>query len=297
VNEDNAETSCWYAVDLEIAPPSEEIVTWALWEWGANGIQTLEETRNKIVLSASFETIPDLDQIRSQVIAALNGASFEATDLRQSTLREVPNEDWLKKWKEGYQPFAVGKRFLITPSWIKPDSDLIGDRIVIEIDPGMAFGTGTHETTQLCLEALEKYWHGGILLDVGTGTGILAIGAAKLYPDTEIYAFDVDANAVAIARENARINDASKNLHFDVCEIDRYKGQRFSVVLANLTIDILGPQLPRLANVVEEGGILIMSGILIQQISDLCSVMERAQLMELSRQTSGEWAMLATKRT
>jgi ribosomal protein L11 methyltransferase len=289
-------TQCWYAVDLEIAPRAEEIITWNMWELGAAGIQTLAETRNQIVISATFETIPDLQQIKSALYAALDDVSFEQTDLGQITLREVVNEDWLKKWKEGYEPFPVGNRFLITPSWIKPDAELIQDRIVIEIDPGMAFGTGTHETTQLCLQAIEEYWQGGRLLDVGTGTGILAIGASKLYPDAEIYAFDVDANAITIARENARINNISKNLHFEVGDISRYDGQQFSVVVANLTIDILGPEISRLANVVDHGGSLIMSGILTQQVSDLRLLIEHAALVEISCETLGEWAMMAAKR-
>ena len=293
---DQPETPLWYAVDLEISPEVEELVTWALWEFGAAGIQTLEETRKKIVISASFETVPDLKQIRSEFEIAIQNASFDSADLRQITLREVPNEDWLKKWKEGYVPFPVGNRFLITPSWIEPDEDQIGDRIVIEIDPGMAFGTGTHETTQLCLRALETYWHGGTLLDVGTGTGVLAIAASKLHPRAEIHAFDVDANAIAIARENARINDIGQNLHFEVCDITRYQGQLFSVVVANLTIDILGPELARLEKVVDNGGVLIMSGILTQQVADLCLLMKHTSLSEHSIIEFGEWAMVAAKR-
>ena len=95
------------------------------------------------------------------------------------SLREVADEDWLGEWKKSWQPVAVGERFLIAPPWSVIDD--ARDRIVIRIEPGMAFGTGTHETTRLCLSAIEEYFAGESFLDVGTGTGILAIAAAKLF--------------------------------------------------------------------------------------------------------------------
>src|SRR4029079_18467199 len=99
--------------------------------------------------------------------------------------REVPDRDWLAEWKRGWQPVEVG-RFIIAPPW----SEISVNRIVIRIEPGMAFGTGTHETTRLCLKAIEKYFRGGSFLDVGTGTGILAMAAAKLFPEARIEAVD-----------------------------------------------------------------------------------------------------------
>src|SRR6185369_11327170 len=123
----------------------------------------------------------------------------------------------LEEWKRKWQPVHVG-RFIIAPPWseISPTPD----KVVIRIEPGMAFGTGTHETTRLCLAALEKYSVGNSFLDVGTGTGILAIAAAKINPTARIHACETDAEAVAIAIENARINRVAERITFTVGSID-----------------------------------------------------------------------------
>src|SRR5258708_29342780 len=115
------------------------------------------------------------------------------------TIRAVADEDWLGEWKKSWQPVEVGARFIIAPPWVEVSHE--PNRCVIRIEPGMAFGTGTHETTRLCLVAIEKYFAGGSFLDVGTGTGILAIAAAKLFPSARLEACDTDADAITIASE------------------------------------------------------------------------------------------------
>src|SRR2546423_12368035 len=115
------------------------------------------------------------------------------------SVREVEERDWRAEWKKGWRAVEVG-RFVVAPPWSEvPDDE---GRIVIRVEPGMAFGTGTHETTRLCLAAIEKYFRGGSFLDVGTGTGILAIAAAKLFTQARIEACANDGGAVAIARAN-----------------------------------------------------------------------------------------------
>ena len=118
-------------------------------------------------------------------------------------VREVAERDWLEEWKQNWQPVEIG-RFIIAPPWSNLDE--MHDRLIIRIEPGMAFGTGTHETTRLCLDAIQKHFAGGSFLDVGTGTGILAIAAAKLFPEAHIEACDTDETAIEIARENAAAN-------------------------------------------------------------------------------------------
>jgi len=133
---------------------------------------------------------------------------------------------------------------------------------VIRIEPGMAFGTGTHETTRLCLSAIEKYFGGGSFLDVGTGTGILAIAAAKLFSSARVEACDTDAEAVAIARENAAANKVSERIEFREGSVDQSTAS-FDLVCANLNADLILALLPELLNVT--CGRLILSGILNEQ--------------------------------
>src|SRR5258705_13674605 len=133
------------------------------------------------------------------------------------SVRDIADHDWLAEWKKNWHPVEVG-RFLIAPPWSElPQSH---NRLIIRIEPGMAFGTGTHETTSLCLAAIDKYFAGGSFLDVGTGTGILAIAAAKLFPDSHIEACDTDPDAVAIASENARLNGVAERINFRVGTVE-----------------------------------------------------------------------------
>src|SRR5215208_3122792 len=165
----------WQALDVEMEPQAREAVEYALMEAGALGTET---TDNKV--TAYFSETPDRESVRSELLEALRIYNLPSSSVRDMSVREVANRDWLEEWKKNWRPVEAG-RFIIAPPWTDVGDTL--ERIVIRIEPGMAFGTGTHETTRLCLGAIEKYFEGGSFLDVGTGTGILSIAAALLYPD------------------------------------------------------------------------------------------------------------------
>jgi ribosomal protein L11 methyltransferase len=164
---------------------------------------------------------------------------------------------------------------------------------VIEIDPGMAFGTGTHETTRGCLEMLEKYWKGGSMLDVGTGTGILAIAAVKLRPGSRVVGFDVDPEAVEVALENAAINGVAEEIEIEVNKLSSYQGQVFDLVLANLTADVIIPLSPEFPQVLKPQGALIVSGILREQTDDVRAALESHDLSVIEMKPDGEWMTMA----
>ena len=272
----------WYALDLVTDPKAAEAVAYALMEAGALGTE-LNSSENQV--TGYFETLPERQQVRNELAAALQIYDLPSSAVRNMSLRQVADEDWLGEWKKSWQPVSVGDRFLIAPPWSQIDDPR--GRIVIRIEPGMAFGTGTHETTRLCLSALEKYFAGESFLDVGTGTGILAIAAAKLFPEARIEACDTDAEALAIAVENAGLNDVAKRISFRVGTVEESTASA-AVVCANLTADVILPLLPLLIGAT--CGRLLLSGILDTQLDEVLSAL-RAQAITSEPEVlqDGEW--------
>lgn len=215
-----------------------------------------------------FAELPDRERVRAELADALRIYSLPSSSIREMSLREVADQDWLGEWKKSWQPVAVGQRFLIAPPWSQIPSEL--DRIVIRIEPGMAFGTGTHETTRLCLAAIEKHFAGGSFLDVGTGTGILAIAAAKLFPDSRVEACDTDADALAIALENAQLNAVGQQIKFRVGTVEQGTASA-DVVCANLTANVIVSLMPALVGAT--CGRLILSGILGTQVETIIAAL------------------------
>ena len=275
----------WYALDLTIDPSAAEAVTYALMEAGALGTEINQSNPDLQTATAYFETLPDRELVRAQLAEALKIYALPSSSVREMNLREFADQDWLGEWKKSWTPVPAGKQFLIAPPWSEiRDAD---DRIVIRIEPGMAFGTGTHETTRLCLSALEKYFAGESLLDVGTGTGILAIAAAKLFPNARIEACDTDAEAVAIAVENARLNGVAENISFRVGSVSESTASA-AIVCANLTADVIEKLLPLLIGAA--CGRLILSGILDTQLDEVVTALrDHGVTIEPEVFQDGEW--------
>jgi ribosomal protein L11 methyltransferase len=275
----------WYAIDVTLMPEAREAVEYALMEVGALGTEASDESGESARVSAYFERAPEREELRDALFDALRIYNLPSSSVREMQLREVADRDWLGEWKRSWQPCVVGEHFIIAPPWSEV-SDKDG-RIIIRIEPGMAFGTGTHETTRLCLKALEKYFKGGSFLDVGTGTGILAIAAAKLSPEARIEACDTDAEAVEIARENARLNGVAERIEFRVGTVDE-RSASADLVCANLTADVIASHLPALIGVT--CGRLILSGILDSQEALIRSRLQEIGIPEPPEvSTDGEW--------
>jgi len=166
----------WHALDVELERDAREAVEYALMEAGASGTETENSDDALIRVTGYFDRLPERERIRFELFEALRIYDLPSSSVRDMDVREVAERDWLEEWKQNWQPVEIGG-FIIAPPWSRLDNK--HDRLVIRIEPGMAFGTGTHETTRLCLEAIQKHFDGGSFLDVGTGTGILAIAAAK----------------------------------------------------------------------------------------------------------------------
>lgn len=276
-------TPGWHALDVELEAAAREAVEYALMEAGALGTETENSDDALIHVTGYFETVPDRERVRAELFDALRIYELPSSSVRDMSVREVAQRDWLEEWKQNWQPVEVG-RFIIAPPW----SDLpdLHDRIVIRIEPGMAFGTGTHETTRLCLNAIQKYFTGGSFLDVGTGTGILAIAAAKLSSQARVAACDTDDTAITIARENAEANDVAGQINFSVGSVDETTASA-DLVCANLTADVISRMAQILVGLT--CGKLILSGILETQLEMVQQSFRACGVSEFEVEQDGEW--------
>ncbi len=187
----------------------------------------------------------------------------------------VKEEDWANTWKKYYKPIKTGKRLVIVPVWEKYDK--AEDEVIVLMDPGMAFGTGTHETTRLCAGFVEEYVKdGSTVLDVGCGSGILAISASKLGAKS-CFACDLDPVAVRVARENTELNGTS-NVKCAVSDllkqVEKTEGG-YDIVVANIVADVIIRLASDVSSYLAEDGVFIVSGIIAERAEEVISVLER----------------------
>ncbi len=278
----------WVGVEVIAAEEASEAFSYGLMEAGALGTETREIGEARVAITAYFNDTIDEEVVRGKLFGALSVYNLSPALLRELRIHEVVDRDWLAEWKKDWQPVEVGNHFIIAPPWSEIND--AKDPIVIRIEPGMAFGTGTHETTRLCLAAIERYFKGGSFIDVGTGTGILAIAAAKLFPDARVEACDTDAEAIQIARENARLNNVSENVAFRVGTIEETTASA-DCVCANLTADVIIELLPALLEAT--CGRLILCGILDSQVEAVRSRLSECGIPAPSEiNKDGEWVGL-----
>ena len=275
----------WYALELSCTVGAEEAVEYALMEAGALGTEAdaAADAAGLVRVTAYFETPPEVERVRGALGEALRVYGLASSDVREMKFREVEGRDWLAEWKKGWRPVEVG-RFVVAPPWSE-----VGEgpgRLVIRVEPGMAFGTGTHETTRLCLAAVEKHFGGGSFLDVGTGTGILAIAAAKLNSSARVEACDTDPLAVSVAEENARLNGVAGRIAFRVGSVEDATASA-DLVCANLTADVILPLLPALLGVT--CGRLVLSGILTTQAAQVAARLVELGVGDYEIIRDGEW--------
>ena len=208
----------------------------------------------------------------------------------------VNEEDWANSWKQYYKPLKIGERIVICPAWEKYTP--AADELVIRMDPGMAFGTGTHETTRLVIRLLEKYTEKGCrMLDVGTGTGILAICASRLGAEV-CRAYDIDPTAVRVARENIK-DSGLTNVTCDQSDLLRQvslEGGKYNLITANIVADIIIRMTPDVATYLQDDGVLLASGIIDERCQDVIDAFEQNGFAVVECITENGWCGLAVKR-
>ena len=298
----------WFALEITTDSEAAEAVEFAFNELEALGteINNLGKKESEdLTIIGYFNEKPKDEILQNQLTEALRIYGFSIDKIENFGWREVENQDWLAEWKKHWKPTVTAK-FIIAPLWETVENT---DKIVIRIEPSMAFGTGTHETTRLCLKAIEEIYDGEMsFFDVGTGTGILAIAAAKWRVASEklrvnssnsplatrhsLLACDNDEDSIKIALENAEVNQ-TPDIEFYVGSISA-ETPEFDFVCANLTADVILPLLPLLIE--KSKRILVLSGILKEQEDSIVAELAKFQITNYKIETDGEWIALQVKR-
>jgi len=293
----------WHELQLQVPAEGVETISYLLSEIGSQGVVTREETLDTFIppdpdaivsgpqtLKAFFPpefSVARITAVLQQSLIPIREA-FPTWQIGAPKIIAVRQEDWAEGWKQNFQPFLVGQ-LLVRPSWVESAPDHTGP--VMELDPGMAFGTGTHATTRLCLEALarelERYRADCSVLDVGTGSGILAIAAAKLGAD-RVLGCDIELDACRIAGENAAVNQVENLIEITGRPLEQLEGG-FQIVLAN----ILAEENLRLADALvarlAKPGSLILSGILSEKETAIREGFARFKLGEPEVHRREDW--------
>lgn len=241
----------------------------------------------------------------SQIKSALQSVKETEKELDlgslEVTMKNVAEEDWANNWKKYFKPFPVGDKIMIKPSWEELPAQT--DKIILKIDPGHIFGTGTHETTQLCMELIEKYVKkDDMVLDIGCGSGILSI-ASLLLDAKEADAVDIDPNAIQIAYENSDRNDIDRNRYHvkagNILEDKElqasYSGKKYDLVAANIVADVIIALTKQVPDYIKDGGIFLCSGIITERKEDVLEALKAANFAVLDIKEKTSWVAIATR--
>lgn len=303
-------------LEISVRTPSEgvEPVADIFQEMGAGGV-VIEDPA--VILRHAAETHPDewavpsvatgagmpmvkcylpVDDRIDRRVEALRSAlgRLNLSPVPEVSARTVAEEDWANAWRAYYKPVHVGRRLVVKPSW---EDYVTGEgELVIEMDPGMAFGCGTHTTTSLCLKMLERYVRGGeTVYDVGTGSGILAITAAKLGAG-RVVAVDLDSVACRVAAENVERNGVGDWVHVMHGNLLDLVKEPAGLVVSNIIADVIVGFAPDAARVLAPGGIFIASGIVRERAAEVCAAVQATGLMVREQLEEGQWVALVAEK-
>lgn len=306
----------WQELTLTVSRQAEEIVSNLLIELGSQGV-AIEDTADYLKEESPFgELVPEIEQSELIKITGYYPETQNLTLLSETlteklleltaiepvlanvtvTSQALKEEDWAKNWKKYYEPARISHDLTIVPSWTEYEPRSSFEKI-IKLDPGMAFGTGTHPTTKMSLFALEQVLRGGeTVIDVGTGSGVLSI-ASILLGAKEVYAYDLDDVAVRVAKENISLNPGMENVHVATGDLLRGVTQKADVIVANILADILVYLTDDAFQLVEKEGYLILSGIIADKLEMVLSKALSSGFFLETRLIQGEWNALVLKKT
>lgn len=262
--------------------------------WDFADINIFEYGKDKAVVKAYFNIDVNVNEVIGEIREKIEAAKAFGVNIEDYEIFsvEVDEKDWANEWKKYYKPTKVGERFVIKPLW--EDYEAKDDEIILHMDPGMAFGTGTHETTRMCLEAIEDYMKKDTrVFDIGTGSGILAIGASKLGAK-EVVGVDLDIVAVDSARENVGYNELQnvEILHGNLMDVVTGTAD---IIVANIIAEIILVLIDDVKKMINKDGVFISSGIIREKEEMVTkALMEKGfSVKEVRRE--GEWVCIVSE--
>ncbi len=306
----------WLEVSLTVNGELAESVADVFARFAPNGVMTEQGVKflddedegtatGPITVRAYLEVNEQLEETRQKLEEALFYLGM-ITPVPTPTYKQIADQNWMEAWKQHYKPILIGQRLLILPAWLESPEP---SRIPIKIDPGMAFGTGTHPTTQLCLELMEIHFDQSqivnrkseMVIDVGCGSGILSIAALKLGAE-KVLGVDIDIESVKNSRENADTNGVGEELILAQGSVTEALSGAFEFKSAPLVVaNILAPIIIRLfdaglADLVEPNGEIILSGILEHQAQNVIYAAEAKGLKKNDQRQIADWVAISLKR-
>ena len=262
--------------------------------WDFADINVLEHKGKVAVVKAYFAEEDNIQDVLAYVNERLEELKEMGLDLGEAKVdhEKMHEEDWANTWKQYYKPSKVGEKIVVKPIWEEYEAK--ENELVVDLDPGMAFGTGTHETTRMCIQALERYVkEESTVFDVGCGSGILAIAAAKLGAKLAVRV-DLDPVAVESSIENVGYNNLSniEILHGNLVEVIDGKAD---IVVANILAEIICILTDDVKRVLKDGGIFITSGIIHDRVDMVCEKLEATGFEVIEKNRDGEWNCIVAK--
>ncbi|MDK6972235.1 50S ribosomal protein L11 methyltransferase [Streptococcus constellatus] len=305
----------WQELTITVSREAEEAVSNILIDLGSQGVaiddsadylgeagpfgEVLPQVKqlNTVAITAYYPETVNLEMIRQEVkerLAQLRDFGLDIGET-QLTTQQLAEQDWVDNWKKYFEPARITHDLTIVPSWTEYEATA-GEKI-IKLDPGMAFGTGTHPTTKMSLFALEQVLRGGeTVLDVGTGSGVLSI-ASSLLGAKKIYAYDLDEIAVRVAQENIELNANMENIQVATGDLLRGVDIKANVIVANILADILVNLTDDAYRLLKNEGYLIMSGIISEKWNMVRESVEAAGFFLETHMIQGEWHACVFKKT
>jgi len=311
----------WLEVSISTTPENEEVVSGILYTIGADGLNiedpqdvvdmtdTQDSTEwdfidekllnldmDKIVIKAYFSETEDIDKIKNVVLEKVEQIPYMEKGVKYGEVEfsYIEDRDWSETWKKGYKPMRVGQNLVIKPSW--EDYEEKPEDIIIELDPGMAFGTGDHETTFMCLEALEEFIDSdNLVYDIGCGSGILSIAASKLGAK-KVVGVDLVPLAVEVSEENVKINNETEDvqiIHGNLLDVVEDKAD---LIVANIIAEIIVEMSSDLKDFLKIDGLFIGSGIILSKIDLVVEALEKAGFEILEIREMNEWACIIARK-
>ena len=303
----------WVKLAVSINEEASELISEILLEAGATGTETAggsmpelagfdevppdEMPSGECTVSAYFPRDGELDAKIADVEESLRKLKLVELGFDPGTLEiqtaVVNEQDWENEWKKYFKPQRVSDFVVIKPTWEEYSPEK--DDIVIEIDPGMAFGTGAHETTRMCIAMLEEYLENGAsVLDIGCGSGILSVAAALLGAGS-VLALDLDSVAVEVAEKNVRLNNAESKVSVIRSDIvsEVPAGKKFDVVVANIIADVIIRLNDSILKYIKKPGIYICSGIIAERLDEVLASLNKHGLRAIKVSKMGEWRAVA----